>query len=266
MSDTAQPSPETPPQQGISLTELSEAFARAMDGPSEPSHEPAEEAQEVDSIGGGAAAEATAPVPTASSTDACEDRQETVPEFEPESSDEDDVCRISPGTILEAMLFVGDRENEPLSSPRAADLMRGVTSGEIPDLVAELNRRYAEQGCPYKIVLEGAGYQFVLRPEFHAVQNKFYGRIRTARLSQASLEVLSIAAYRQPITTDEVSDLRGTPSGQLLAQLVRRRLLRIERKQGKRRTAFYRTTDRFLQLFGLETLDDLPQSEDLEKR
>jgi segregation and condensation protein B len=262
MPDAAQPSPETPPQHGISLTELSEAFARAMGVPSGPPREPDEPGQEAGSFGGHDVVDATAPVATGPSDDLGEDRRE--PELEPESSD--DACPICPRTILEAMLFVGDRENEPLSSQRAADLMRGVAPGEIPDLVAELNRRYVETGCPYKIVSEGAGYQFVLRPEFHALQNKFYGHIRMARLSQAALEVLSIAAYRQPITSEEVSNLRGTPSGHLLAQLVRRRLLRIERKPEARRIAFYRTTDRFLRLFDLETLDDLPESEDLEKR
>jgi len=73
-------------------------------------------------------------------------------------------------------------------------------------------------------------------------------------------------AYRQPIVAEDVNRLRGIPSGHLLAQLVRRQLLRIERPQRKPRPIHYRTTDRFLELFGLESLDDLPQSEELEKR
>ena len=163
------------------------------------------------------------------------------------------------------MLFVGNRENQPLSSTRAAELMRGVSPGEISGLVDELNHRYALDGCPYEIVNEGAGYRLVLRRAFNPVRNKFYGRVREARLSQAAVDVLAIVAYRQPLTAEEVTGLRGTASGHLLAQLVRRQLLRIQRPAGKGRVQYY-TTDRFLELFRLESLDDLPQAEELEKR
>ena len=78
--------------------------------------------------------------------------------------------------------------------------------------------------------------------------------------------MLAIVAYKQPITADEVSTQRGTPSSQLLAQLVRRRLLRVERPPEKPRSVRYCTTDRFLELFGLESLADLPQTDDLEGR
>ena len=104
----------------------------------------------------------------------------------------------------------------------------------------------------------------MLREAFHPLRNRFYGRIRQARLSQAAIDVLAIVAYHQPLTSEQISRLRGKPSGHVLAQLVRRGLLRIERQQTERRTAQYFTTDRFLRLFSLEGLDDLPQSEDLE--
>jgi segregation and condensation protein B len=164
------------------------------------------------------------------------------------------------------MLFVGNRACEPLSCARAAELMRGVEPGEIPDLVEQLNRRYASNGCPYHIVSEGAGYRLALCEEFSGVRNKFYGRLREARLSQAAIDVLAIVAYQQPITAEEVTSLRGTPSGPLLAQLVGRRLLAIERPSEKPRSARYRTSSRFLELFGLERLEDLPQSDELELR
>jgi segregation and condensation protein B len=176
---------------------------------------------------------------------------------------DEDPCEISPLTILEAMLFVGNRASEPLSAARAAELMRGVEVGEIPDLVDELNRRYTERGSPYRVVQEGAGYRMTLRGEFCGVRNKFFGRLREARLSQAAIDVLAIVAYRQPVGAEEVAKLRGMPSGHLLLQLVRRRLLEVERSAEKPRTPRYRTTARFLDLFGLEGLGDLPQSEDL---
>ncbi len=162
------------------------------------------------------------------------------------------------------MLFVGCPGDVPLAARRAAELMRGVEPAEIADLVAELNRRYAAGACPYHIVTEGDGYRLALRPEFFPLRDAFHGRTREARLSQAAVDVLAIVAYRQPTTADAVTALRGTPSGAILNQLVRRRLLRMQRPADRPRQALYFTTERFLKLFGLTSLADLPQSEDVD--
>ena len=115
------------------------------------------------------------------------------------------------------------------------------------------------------MIHQGGGYRLTLRKSFHPLRNRFYGRIREARLSQGAIDVLAIVAYQQPLTSEQIGRLRGKPSSHVLAQLVRRGLLRIERKDTKRRTAQYFTTDRFLQLFGMQSLEDLPQSEELQR-
>lgn len=171
-------------------------------------------------------------------------------------------CEVSPRTILEAMLFVGHPENQPLTSEKVASLMRGVRAQEIDELVVELNREYDEEGCPYWIESAGAGYRLALRDEFHSLRDVFYGRVKAAKLSQAAVDVLAIVAYKQPLTREEVDALRGKPSGNLLSQLVRRQLLRMERSHDQPRRPRFCTTDRFLQLFGLQSLRDLPQSPD----
>jgi segregation and condensation protein B len=176
-----------------------------------------------------------------------------------------DHCELNPRTILEAMLFVGHPQNEPLASKDVAALMRGVRPAEIDALVRELNRDYEARGCPYTIVAEGAGYRMTLRDEYARVRDAFHGKTRQARLSQAAIEVLAAVAYHQPITSDEVGRLRGTACGHVLLQLVRRQLLSLEHESGKPRKAQYRTTARFLELFGLASLDELPRSADLEE-
>jgi segregation and condensation protein B len=242
------PTSEPPEEQAVTLDALSEAFAEVLGQPKKaetaPETGPGEEAAE--------------------STEG--DGQDA---GGPESLDQpegEEPGELNPRTILEAMLFVGSPGGEPLTPQRAAELMRGVQPGEVPDLVEELNRQYAAGGCPYQIVSEGPGYRMTLRSELAAVRNRFFGRVREARLSQAALDVLAIVAYRQPISGDDVTLLRGTPSAPLLSQLVRRRLLRIERTEEKPRRTRYYTTERFLQLFHLESLSDLPQSEDLDGR
>ena len=178
----------------------------------------------------------------------------------------DDSGPVTPQGILEAMLFVGDRGNRPLTAARAAELMRGVEPAEISVLVETLNRRYQLNGCPYFIAVDSDGFRITLRRPFHPLREKFYGRIREARLSQAAIDVLAIVAYQQPLTAEQIGAVRGKPSSPLLSQLVHRGLLRIERLPGKRRSAQYFTTGRFLQLFGLGTLADLPQSEELDRQ
>lgn len=205
-------------------------------------------------------------LPFASATEEDEDEAEEPVEDEleadapPAAADVDAACEVSPRTILEAMLFVGHPENQPLTSEKVASLMRGVRAQEIDELVVELNRSYDEEGCPYRIESAGAGYQLVLRDEFHSLRDVFYGRVKAAKLSQAAVDVLAVVAYKQPLTREEVDALRGRPSGSLLAQLVRRQLLRVERPHDKPRTPRFCTTDRFLQLFGLESLRDLPST------
>lgn len=171
-------------------------------------------------------------------------------------------CEVSPQTILEAMLFVGSPTNEPLRSEQVASLMRGVRAAEIDQLVETLNERYEERGCPYTIVSEGAGYRMTLRPEFHRVRDRFYGKAKQAKLSQAAIEILSLVAYNQPLSADDVNRARGTPSGAILSQLVRRELLRLDRSDPEHRRGRYFTTPRFLQVFGLSSIDELPRSDD----
>jgi segregation and condensation protein B len=96
------------------------------------------------------------------------------------------------------------------------------------------------------------------------VREKLYGRPRALRLSPAAVEVLAIVAYNEPVTAEQVARMRGTASGPILAQLVRRALLRIQRDAEGRQRAKYFTTPRFLKLFGLAGLQDLPRSGEVE--
>lgn len=222
--------------QGISLEELSRTYAQLIGKGEDPYESP----QETD-----------APV--------AEEIEES-----PGDADRDDACPLCPRTILEAILFVGHPSNEPITSSQIAALMRGVPPREIDQLVKELNGEYSELEHPYQIASVGAGYQLELRDDFGPLRNVFYGRIREARLSQAAIDILAIIAYHQGRTREEIDRLRGRASGGILSQLVRRRLLRIERPDSKPRTPRYFTTDRFLTLFGLSDLEDLPTSQDVD--
>ena len=231
-----------PDDQGLSLEDLGQAYAALLNKGADPYPQPE------------LAAEQPAALP------ALED------EFSPASAGADDAaCDITPRSILEAMLFVGHPTGEPLTSERIAALMRGVRPAEIDDLVRQLNEEYAAEDAPYAILSAGAGYQLTLRPEFGPLRDHFYGRLREARLSQAAVDILAIIAYHQPIAAEQIDRLRGKPSGHILSQLVRRDLLRIDRPADRKAKPTYATTARFLDLFGLENLQELPRSQEIER-
>jgi segregation and condensation protein B len=174
-------------------------------------------------------------------------------------------CEISAKSVVEAILFVGEPDNRPFSARELAAAMRGVSPTEIEAAVQELNEIYDADRAPYRIEQTGAGYRMVLRDEFQRMREKFYGRVKEARLSPAVLEVLSILAYNQPITAARLNELRGVPSGSALSTLVRRRLAKVERSVETGGEPRYSTTERFLKVFSLESLDALPRAEELEK-
>jgi segregation and condensation protein B len=232
-----------PDDQGLSLNELSQAYAALLSKGADPYSDTPGPATE-DSIGIVPLDEDIAPIAT---------------------SDQDAGFAVTHKSILEAILFVGHPTGEPLTSERIAGLMRGVRPAEIDDLVRELNAEYAASEAPYLIHSVGPGYQLALLPEFGPLRDTFHGRIREARLSQAAIDVLAIVGYHQPVAADEIDRLRGKPSGAILSQLVRRDLLAMERPAEKKAKPQYRTTSRFLDLFGLDDLAELPRSHDLDR-
>ncbi len=182
---------------------------------------------------------------------------------EPEEVEaEEDDSSVSAEAILEAILFVGHPSNEPLTSRLMAGYLRGVTPAEVDELLAKLNQSYEESNAPYQVVSEGPGYRLTLRTEHEGLRERFYGRVREAKLSQLAIDLLAIVAYHQPIDRQSIDKLIGRPCGAMLSQLVRRELLKIERTKEKPKKTLYSTDDRFLDLFQLESLDDLPRHDD----
>ncbi len=168
----------------------------------------------------------------------------------------------SPEAIIEGALFVGHPDNKALSEQRIASLMRDVTPEEVEQIIEQLNDSYKESDQALRIVRDERGYRMTIAPEVEKVRRSFLGKVREARLNQQAIEVLALVAYQPGVTAQTVQDQRGKDSGSILNQLVRRQLLKLERKKpesGGRKIPHYQVTERFLQLFGLESIDDLPQ-------
>lgn len=165
--------------------------------------------------------------------------------------------------IVEALLFLG---GEPLTAERVVTLMRGIDTETYLQAIDSLNHDYRKQARPYQIEAKGDGYVLTIKPAYRHVVEKVYGGPREARLSTAAVDVLALVAYRQPVTKAQIDSLRGAESGALLKQLTRRGLVQVslgEREKGQE--ASFATTPRFLELFGLADLDDLPRTQDLQQ-
>jgi segregation and condensation protein B len=167
----------------------------------------------------------------------------------------------SPEQLAEAMLFVGGR---PLTAEKFCGVLR-VPAEVFHAAVDSLNRKYKAQNRPYSIQPREGGFVLAIRPQYRGLREKLYGGPREARLTQPALDVLSLVAYRQPVTKADVDALRGHDSGAVLRQLVRLGLVAVTRRgESGQREVCYGTTPRFLELFGLGSLDDLPRLGDAE--
>jgi segregation and condensation protein B len=179
-----------------------------------------------------------------------------------ETASED--VRVLPTQVVEALLFVGGRA---MSAKAISAALRGEFAPSfVESSIRELGERYERQARPYEIVVSEQGYQIALRPDFEHLRNRVYGfGPKHVRLSQDALEVLALVAYRQPITRGAIEMLRNKNAGSQLRQLLQRELLTVQRAEtGEAGEAAYRTSARFLQLFGLARIEDLPRAEHLE--
>lgn len=175
----------------------------------------------------------------------------------------DEETRPEPAQVIEALLFVG---GQPLTAKTICGLLRGDFDADFVErAIEEINLRYSRQNRPYEIRPGEGGYRIVLRSEYEPLRNRVYGfGPKQVRLSQETLEILALVAYRQPIGRKKIEEIAKRSAGTALRQLAERGLILLERPDGTpANEAPYRTSPRFLQLFGVARLDDLPQIEDL---
>ncbi|MGB5811918.1 MAG: SMC-Scp complex subunit ScpB [Polyangiales bacterium] len=154
--------------------------------------------------------------------------------------------------VIESLIFVADK---PVSAKRLARTAH-ATIAEVQPVLDELVADYQHRGV--RLYFIAGGYQFRSASDSSEFVKSFVAP-RPLRLTRAQLETLAIVAYRQPLTRPEVDDVRGVDSGSALRMLAERGLVKIlGRKDEPGRPLVYGTTARFLEFFGLSTLQELP--------
>ena len=163
--------------------------------------------------------------------------------------------------ILESLLFVADA---PLTLDRLKKILVEAESKEIRQALAELHEEYQQRQGGFELRQVAGGYQFRSRN----VHNEWIKRLiepSPVRLSKAALETLAIIAYKQPVIRSDVEHIRGVDCGGVLRVLLERQLVRVlGRKEIPGRPLIYATTKKFLEVFDLKDLKDLPSPKEIE--
>jgi len=161
--------------------------------------------------------------------------------------------------VLESLLF---STHHPLTAGRLAELMDLPTTRPLRKAIKALNGEYEQSGRSFRVEQVAGGYQLLTLPEYGEYLQKLHQRDADTKLTKAALETLAIIAYKQPILRAEIESIRGVQCGETIRSLMEKHLVKIAgRAEEPGRPILYGTTKRFLELFGLNSLKDLPQEQ-----
>ena len=163
-------------------------------------------------------------------------------------------------SIVENVLLAAD---QPINATELSKIfLDGTDKDQLQPILDELREEYNSRNLQIMEVADG--YQLCTRHEYNDWIRKYLKLDRSSRLSQPSLDTLSIIAYKQPLTRQEVDEIRGVDSSGVIKTLLEKKVIGpAGRKKVPGRPIMYRTTQKFLEYFGLKDLSDLPTLEDL---
>ena len=167
-----------------------------------------------------------------------------------------------PTVLVEAVLFL---ENEPVDTAVIARIT-GLNRREVLDAVEKLRQLYARDDHGLEIIELGGGYAFSVKPQLWDTLKPHYGKRNEGKLSRAALETLSIVAYSQPVTRQEIESIRGVSADGMIKLLLSRSLIKeVGKKNAPGKPVQYGTTKDFLKTFRLASIADLPKMDELDK-
>jgi segregation and condensation protein B len=185
-------------------------------------------------------------------------------EYERATSDEPRETSNEPTveSVIEAVLFASD---EPLSAERLAGIVEtGVR--QVRQHIENLNNKYQANNNAFRIEQIAGGYQMLTLSHYKSWLEKLSRARSDSKLSPAALETLAIIAYKQPVMRADIEAIRGVAAGELIRGLMYKGLVKIVgRAEVLGRPMLYGTTKKFLEIFGLNSLKDLPKVEELKK-
>jgi len=163
--------------------------------------------------------------------------------------------------ILEGIFFVSD---SPIRLETLVEILSESNREEILEGIGRIKTEYEEGSKGVELIEIASGYQFRTKPRWAEWINRLK-KAKAVKLSRSALETLAIIAYRQPIIRPAIEEIRGVDSGWVLRTLLEKDLVKMMgRKDLPGRPMIYGTTRTFLELFGLNTLADLPSLKEVQ--
>ncbi len=165
-------------------------------------------------------------------------------------------------TVVEAVLFASD---ESLTDNRLAKIVESSVK-QVRQSIKNLNEKYEANNNAFRIEQIAGGYQMLTLSTYNYWLKKLLRARSDSKLSPAALETLAIIAYKQPVIRADIEVIRGVAAGEVIRTLCYKGLVKIVgRAEILGRPMLYGTTKKFLEVFGLNTLKDLPKIEELKK-
>jgi segregation and condensation protein B len=163
--------------------------------------------------------------------------------------------------ILEGLFFISD---SPIRLETLVEIMPESNKEAILDGIRQIQIEYEDPSKGIELTEIAGGYQFRTKPMWAGWVNRLK-KAKAIKLSQAALETLAIVAYRQPVIRPAIEEIRGVDSGSVLHTLLEKGLIKVMGRQDlPGRPIVYGTTKAFLELFGLNTLSDLPTLKEIQ--
>ncbi|MHC4634979.1 MAG: SMC-Scp complex subunit ScpB [Planctomycetota bacterium] len=192
----------------------------------------------------------------------CPDSLEQLQQEQMPKEAEDSDVEVTTESVVEAVLFASD---EPLTAARLSSIA-GTSARQIRQYINNLNDKYKENNNAFRIEQIAGGYQMLTLSPYNIWLKKLLRERSESKLSPAALETLAIISYKQPIIRADIEAIRGVAAGEMLRGLMYKGLIKIVgRAQVLGRPLLYGTTRKFLEVFGLNSLKDLPKIEELKK-
>ena len=163
-------------------------------------------------------------------------------------------------SIIEALLFASP---DPLNQAKVNTVFTPETY-VLKDIINALNKQYLKENHAFEIQQVAGGFQLVSKKEYEIFIRRMLSKSGKLTLSNAALDCLAIIAYRQPISRYEIEAVRGVDSSGVIKTLLGRELIKIKgRDSGPGRPLLYKTTNKFLEYFGINRLSVLPNLKEI---
>ena len=139
-----------------------------------------------------------------------------------------------------------------------------IDNDKITSAIEELQRKYADDNFALEIVEISGGFRFMTKGTYFKTVSTYLRQSTKKKLSKSAIETLSIIAYKQPVIKSELEQIRGVSCDYSIQKLLEKDLIEIEgRSDGPGRPLLYATSSKFMDYFGLKSIEDLPKTRDL---